>query len=103
MNNEIMNNYFQELWDAMCDLYFKDGERVLFDGFYKIASWCEEGDWQYVVYYRTEDDEWDTWEDCCGYFCYFDNYTKEITELPELAKNWIFPFFIEDLKKQIAD
>ena len=96
-----MEKYFQELWDAMCDLYFKDGERVLFDGYYKIASWCEEGDWQYVVYYLNEDDEWEDFEDGAGYFCYFDNYTKEITELPELAEKWIIPFFIEEFKTRI--
>ena len=98
-----MEKYIMELAQAIKDLYFKDGERILFDGYYKLASWCEEGDWQYVVYYRTEDDEWDTWEDCSGYFCYYDNYTKETTSLEEIAVDWIVPFIMEDMKKQIAE
>lgn len=100
-----MNKYFEELAQAIADLYFQDGERVLFDGFYKIASWCEEGDWQYVVYYRTEDedDEWGDFEGGAGYFCYYDSYTKETTSLQDIAEKWIFPFFIEDLKKQVEE
>lgn len=100
-----MNKYFEELAQAIKDLYFQDGERVLFGGFYKLASWCEEGDWQYVVRYRTEDedDEWEDFEDGAGYFCYYDSYTKETTSLEEIAVKWIFPFFIEDLKKQVEE
>jgi len=98
-----MEKYIMELAQAIEDLYFQDGERILFDGYYKLASWCEEGDWQYVVYYLTEDDEWDTWEDCSGYFCYYDSYTKETTSLEEIAVDWIVPFIMEDMKKQIEE
>lgn len=98
-----MNKYFEELAQAIKDLYFKDGERILFDGYYKLASYCEEGDWQYVVYYLTEDDEWEDFEDGSGYFCYYDSYIKEVTSLEEIAEKWIVPFFIEDLKKQVEE
>ena len=96
-----MTNYFEELVQAMRDLYFQDGERMLFDGFYKIASWCEEGDWQYVLYYLTEDDEWETLES--GYFCYFDGCTKEVTPYMELAEKWIIPVFMEELENRVME
>jgi hypothetical protein len=98
-----MNKYFEELVQAMRDLYFKDGERILFDGYYKIASFNEEGDWQYVIYYLTEDDEWENFEDGAGYFCYYDSYTKETTSLQDIAEKWIVPFIFEDLKKQVEE
>lgn len=98
-----MEKYIMELAQAIEDLYFQDGERILFDGYYKLASYCEEGDWQYVVYYLTEDDEWEDFEDGSGYFCYYDHYTKETTSLQDIAEEWILPFFIEDLKKQVEE
>ena len=97
----VMEKNILELVQAIRDLYFKTGERVLFDGYYKLASWCEEGDWLYVVYYRTEDDEWETPEDCSGSFFYFDDYTKEVTSIEDITLNWIVPFIMEDMKKWI--
>ena len=99
--DRVMEKYIMELAQAIRDLYFQDGERVLFDGYYKLASWCEEGDWFYVVYYRTEDDEWETPDDCSGSFCYFDGCTKEVTTLEDITLNWIVPFIMEDMKKWI--
>ena len=95
---KMMEIYKEEISQAIADLYFQDGEIEVVNGQYKIASWCEEGDWQYVIYYKTEDGEWESWEDCSNYFCYFDICTKETTSLKKITKDWILPFFEEDFK-----
>jgi len=102
-----MGDSIGELWielaDAIKDLYFEDGEKVVFDGHYKIASWCEEGDWQYVIYYLSEDDEWESWEDCSNYFCYYDSYTNEVTSLEIITRDWIIPFFTEEFDSIVKE
>ena len=95
-----MEKYILELIEAVKDLYFEEGERVLFDGYYKIVSECEDGDWQYVVYYLTEDDEWEHFEDGGGYFCYYD-CTKEVPSFETVLVDWIVPFIMDDMKKWI--
>lgn len=95
---EMLRLFKNEISQAIADLYFQDGEIEVVNGQYKIASWCEEGDWQYVIYYKTEAGEWESWEDCNNYFCYFDICTKETTSLKKITKDWILPFFEEDFK-----